>query len=323
MTTDDPMRRKIGVLRGCLRRLLAVDGVGRLLTVSVAAGTAAVLLDFLLKLPGAVRLFLLAAALGVTGFVLVRGLLKPLLVRMSDEDLAVSVERRFPHLNDRLISTVEFTRGDEETSYFGSPAMVEEVVAETYETAGGLDFRGGLVTSGVHRTVLSGVLLTAGVVLALVFSTTARVGAKRLLMPLARIAWPQQTFIRNVRPGSVRVPRGEDLNVQVQFAGRPPSKAWIDTTVGAGALNTRRMTALKDGSFLTALGPAADNVTYRVRGGDAVSETYSVEALERIRIQDRKLTYTYRPYTRLEEKVSEGAGGTLRAPVGTRVAIRA
>ncbi|HUV39357.1 MAG TPA: DUF4175 family protein, partial [Planctomycetota bacterium] len=145
----------------------------------------------------------------------------------------------------------------------------------------------------------------------------------RLLMPLGRIAWPQRTFIRDVRPGSVRLPRGEDLNVQVQFAGRPPSKAWIDTTVGAGALNTRRMTALKDGSFLTALGPVADNVTYRVRGGDAVSETYSVEALERIRIQDRKLTYTYRPYTRLVEKVSVGAGGTFRAPVGTRIAVRA
>ena len=120
MNANDPIRSKIRELRGYLRRLVTLDGGARALAVAVASVTAAVLLDWLLDLPPALRAVLLAAAVVLTGYVVTRFLARPLARMMSDEDLAESVERRHPGFRDALISTVEFTRENQEKSYFGS-----------------------------------------------------------------------------------------------------------------------------------------------------------------------------------------------------------
>ncbi len=249
----DPMRSKIRELRSCLRRLLAVDGTSRVIAVLLASVMGAVVLDYLLVLPGFVRFVLAAAACVMTAFVLVKRLAAPFLLELGDEQLALSVEKRHPGLRDSLISTIEFTREGQEKGYFGSPAMVDAVINDTWENTAGVDFKENLRTAGVHRTALAAFLILGAFVLALAFSPDMRIGTQRLVLPFSDTKWPQRSHITSVEPGSLRLAKGEDISVKVAFAKRHrPSKAWIDYRVeGSDKVHFRRLTPLKDGSFLT------------------------------------------------------------------------
>ena len=68
--------------------------------------------DWWLRLPGMVRLCLLVGTLGGTGYVAWRFFVAPLRIPLNEDDMALAIERRHPDLGDRLISAVQFSRGE-------------------------------------------------------------------------------------------------------------------------------------------------------------------------------------------------------------------
>ena len=106
--TPSRLESRIGTLRDQVRRLLALHGlswmVGLLVPVVILLGLA----DWPIHLDAVVRV---AALLGLAGFgtwLLSRYVLAPLFVRFADLDIALRIEERWPGLNDRLASTVQF-----------------------------------------------------------------------------------------------------------------------------------------------------------------------------------------------------------------------
>ena len=110
--TTGRIEARIAALRGQVRRLLALHGLGRLTSTLALAVLAAGLADWLLKLVPEVRLTLLVGLIGLGVYVLVRRVVLPLVVRFADLDIALRIEERWPGLNDRLASTVQFLRQD-------------------------------------------------------------------------------------------------------------------------------------------------------------------------------------------------------------------
>ena len=105
-----PLESRISALRGQVRRLLAVHGVAWLVLGLVSAVAVAAVLDWLIHLVPEVRLVLLIAV-GATGtWLLLRYVITPLIVRFNDLDIALRIEDRWPGLNDRLASTIQFLR---------------------------------------------------------------------------------------------------------------------------------------------------------------------------------------------------------------------
>ena len=104
-----PVTARLSRLRGAIRGLFAADGCSRLLLALVAFVVVTFLLDWSLILPAGVRLVLLVAGLAGFGVLSFKRIFYPLSVKITDDDLALFVERHFPELNDRLISAIQLT----------------------------------------------------------------------------------------------------------------------------------------------------------------------------------------------------------------------
>ena len=68
-------------------------------------------------------------------------MLRPLFVRFADLDIALRIEERWPGLNDRLASTIQFLRMDAGDDRYGSPALREATVRQAIEETSAIDFR--------------------------------------------------------------------------------------------------------------------------------------------------------------------------------------
>src|SRR5689334_2864104 len=125
-----PLEARIAALRGRVRRLLALHGLSWVVGALVLAVIAAGLADWLVHLAAEVRLAALLAFVGPGGWLSARFVIAPLVIRFRDLDIALRIERRWPGLNDRLASTVQFLRaGDDDL--LGSRALREATIAQT------------------------------------------------------------------------------------------------------------------------------------------------------------------------------------------------
>lgn len=84
-----------------------------------------------LELPVGLRSLMLIVAIAAAGWLLVVRVLQPLLRKHRDREIAVLLERRFPEFQDRLVTTVESSRG-----YPGEGPVVSAMLSRTAEDAG-------------------------------------------------------------------------------------------------------------------------------------------------------------------------------------------
>jgi hypothetical protein len=96
--------------------------------------------DLLLKMPGGLRIAFLVVALVILVVVAARSLFYPLSRTISDADLALLVEREYPLLNDRLISSLQMLKSQERYKDAASEDMIRAVVGESFDIAGRLRF---------------------------------------------------------------------------------------------------------------------------------------------------------------------------------------
>ena len=128
------LESRISALRGQVRRLLVFHGLSWVVAAVVPLVILAGLADWLVpprrrRPPGAPgwpdrrsRLWL--------GY---RRVLRPLVVRFADLDIALRIEERWPGLNDRLASTIQFLRLAADDDGYGSPALREATVRQAIE----------------------------------------------------------------------------------------------------------------------------------------------------------------------------------------------
>src|SRR4051812_4546505 len=141
-----PLHSRIAALRGRVRRLLALHGLSL-----VVAGLAVFILivglaDWSIHLGPEIRVFLLIGLIGLAGYMLARYVVAPLIVRFRDLDIALKIERRWPGLNDRLASTVQFLdmekAGEPDRSdILGSRSLREATIKQTIAETDAIDFR--------------------------------------------------------------------------------------------------------------------------------------------------------------------------------------
>src|SRR5215210_937038 len=86
------LMQSLEALRRKVKMLGVAYGVGLLLASAVALLLAAVLLDYMLNLPAGPRLFIILAALGTVGYVLVRYVLRPAMSHLTIGDVAGRLE---------------------------------------------------------------------------------------------------------------------------------------------------------------------------------------------------------------------------------------
>lgn len=356
-----PVLSRLDDVRRRIKNLYALHGAAVLALYAAAFVGVTFFLDWSLHLPKAVRFIFLFAGAGFLGYTALRRLVRPLAFSISDDDLALIVERKNPALADRLISAIQLARSPGAYEHFNSPELVDRLVADAADAVGDIDFRDVLVGRFVMRMAFF-----AGVS-ALVLASFGAVRPDLAAIYFNRLfggdaAWPKRTFLlvegfstacpecnvvlttdRREREcpacraplsdadwkPTLTVPRGDPQTIKVRVEGVVPDKAHLHfefTETGEKGRETMRLVGNRDEGYSFTFDFARVNgpFTFHVEGGDDETPDHVILTDTPPTVLGLQAFYTYPAYTRLQTTSSEAPepGGNVEAPLHTRVRIR-
>jgi hypothetical protein len=330
-----PVSARLGRLRGSMRRLFALDGLARLVLAGFAFVVLTFLVDWTFSLPAYVRLFFLAGGIGLFGWVIVRRLAIPLGAPISDDDLAILVERQFPELNDRLISAIQLARepmdapahleGGHVVSY-NSPELVSALVDDAERAISSLDFSRVVVGRHVGK-VLAWALVLGGIL-----GGGAAVRPDYAGIYLNRIAggsakWPRRTTLKllDFVDGRRVVAKGDDLAIAAGYEGVRPSRVLLRYRYDTGEEGAERMTPLAGDRFQFTFTRVTGAFTFTVEGGDDQTLEHRIDVVTPPSIDAVRVWYEYPAYMRKPSTPADRPEtvGNVLAPFGTKVRFEA
>jgi hypothetical protein len=277
--TEESIAAIRGMLAGLRRRTRSwiwAESLAAVVVVAVTGGWLTLLLDRLVEPPAWVRVALLLVVGAAVAWVLVTRLAMRLGVPLTDESLALVVERTHPEFGDGLSTAVSCGLG-------GAGAEIDpEMLATTVSAAAA---RASAIRFGAifRRRRLAGVLATAAAAIAVTATaavarpTEAAIWARRMFR-LSDAAWPRRVAFEpeGFVDGRRVVARGDDVDVVVRAVaawGDPPEVIELRTRGTAGTRSDRmgaRGGATAAGqSFGHVLKGVDQDLEVEVRGGDA------------------------------------------------------
>lgn len=323
------VQRRLGQIRTSLRTLYAADWLGRFLTFAAAFVTVTFFLDYFLILPAPIRLTFLAGGVGYALHLSRLRLVRPLAMPISDDDLALLVERDHPDLGYRLISSLQLQRSYGRNPDFNSPELVDALVIDTASRAESLDFSGILNRAPVLKSAALGLALAAILgAAAVAYPEEAGIYARRALG--LNVRWPQKTFfhVSGADPAERRIviARGDDVPVLVHVTGEVPTRVYIDYKFSrSGEKGRDRMPPLGNDRFQYVFHQVLEEFTFTIHAHNAETDPYQVVILSPPAVGDPELYCRYPPYLRLRDTPpgQPERDPNMRVPVHTRVRVRA
>ena len=360
--TDHNLRQQLLQLRRRIRQLLALYGVSWLVAVVFGGVFLAGFLDWLIRIddPG-IRFIFGCSILTGAAWIAWRLLITPLRRTLSDIDIALRIEKRYPGFRDSFASTVQFLDGECDARV-GSPDLQREVVQQTLRHVRQLRVEELVETRPIRRAVIVaiGVCLVVAVVAGF-NQANAATALHRLLFPFAERPWPKKTRLvildQDLQPLKTqlephRIARGDrlDLYIENQRGDLPrdvkllirseapstepppsenPRELQADTNISPGVReeNVRTTTRQDDEGKSRSVGvsqlrPVEERLWFRAVGGDDHEMPWhEVEVVPPPQIETLQVTLTPPKY--LGEPPSELPPGIghVQGFLGTRVEI--
>ena len=325
------LQARISGARRVWKRSLFWTGFAIVLTGVIALLVGEAIIDWLMPLPGTVRITLLGVGAGVMGYLLYKYLVQPLRASLTLRDVALNVERNHPDLEDRLVSAIEF--GNRESADPIETHMLQRLLEDTTERVKGINFKATIDQSRTRKHVGIAALVVVGcVILSLLFPTEIHTSLLRMLVPWEKTD-PILTTKLAVEPGNARILRGKSLPIHITVTGKSADKVVLtyrdigvqqlstsDVNKGEQQINMLQNPDDKRGFAYEIFNIDAD-MEYSVVANEATSERYTVEVFEMPKVTEISVAYTYPDYTGLKPVVQTGTGD-IHAVVGTQAEIR-
>ncbi len=320
-----PLELKIGQVRSRARRLLAFYALGW----TIAAITACVVLlglaDYWIRFADrGIRFMASATAVLVSAWAAYRFWIVGLGRKLSDVQLALQIERRFPVLRDRLASSVQFLKQGESDAGAGSATLRRALILETASDVQNLDLSEVFERRPTRRALaVGGVTALVAISLVLAAPGNARLALMRLAQPFGNDAWPR--FYRvEFKQSPSRLAAGQTFEVELiaDAAHRVPDDARIyyryeDPAVG-GEEEIEPMHNLA-GLRVARKESVSRPFWYRASGGDDDSmEWLRLEVVEPPRLESLRVTLHPPAYSGMAVANSEKSIHALR---GTKVEL--
>jgi hypothetical protein len=270
-----PLVARLTRLRGRVRTVVALHGLGIIVAAGVAGLFGFMLLDYLMHVPAGMRLAMLAAGLVGLGLLVWRVLILPLTTRLTDQFLASRVENQNRHLADELMSAVNFIHNRAALTN----ALAARHIDMAAQKTAGIRFEDALNFRETARSLgLAALVLVLVAVVGLTNPTLAGIALQRWLTS-ADPAWPRVTnvaLIWSTADGKAPrvIPMGEKITVRamVDKGGRP--RVWLTSRTDKTPSDTQLMTFQKEQStdrvfyYESALEPDGRELFLRVEAGD-------------------------------------------------------
>ena len=329
-STPEDLREAVwGVLaqvRQRIRSYVTAISISRLIILLGGIFWATLLIDQLyfmatsFELSVGFRKFLIAATLiGVPVFLIWS--LWPLFRQMQSRSLALVLERHFPQLNDRLITTVEYLQGDHQSLPDLTRQMLMRTVREVGQQIRNLPIAEVFERRPLQRGVISAAAVLLSVVAFLLLNQEAAARWKNAYVDLAPNYWERKTelsvkviaqpsdLVREFdENGEYKHARGRDLVVMVEVpeGTNPKGEPWIVPERVRLDMSTQNqdsyivLNRTADREFRYTFTKLLHDMEFEVQGGDYRSpETYLVRMVEPPQIEAITLECEYPAYTRL------------------------
>jgi hypothetical protein len=323
-----PLRSRIASLRGRVRRLLALHGLSLVVAGLAVFTLLAGLADWSIHLAWEIRVALLVAMAGLAVYMLARYVVAPLVVRFRDLDIAMKIERRWPGLNDRLASTIQFLDleragvGDRE-DLLGSRALRDATVKQTMDETESIDFREVVDPRPARK---AGLIAAGALALGMaVFALDPRLGSlamKRLFLPLASNPWPQMTHLA-ILQAPAKVAKGEPFVVEIGVGKdeRAPRSAKITYTYEDGETLTESLRPDDRNKFHGRKETVEKSFSFKVAAGDDTTSPREVKVVPPPIVTDSTVKLTFPAYTAIPPQTLASGKNQVTAVRGTIVEI--
>jgi hypothetical protein len=260
--------------------------------------------------------------------------------------LAMVLERRFPELDDRLITAIEASEHPHEYSGL-SEAMLARTVQEVGETTAHLQIGQVFDRRPLFRASLAALALAVSIVgFAVLFQDVFLTWFNRNLNPtlMASETWHRRTHLRVVvlaepderviefKNGVVKHPRGSDLTVMAEALPESvvPDQVQFRYRMQSGARGRAYFAQIGQTQFKHTLSGVLEDLDFYLIASDARRETYHVQVVDPPRIDEITLYKLYPAYMhRVEDSRSDGRymeavnGTQATLPAGTDFLMRA
>ncbi len=295
-----------------------------------------------LELPVGLRAILLAVLLPCGLLLLATRILFPLVRRLRDSDIALLVERRFPQFQDRLITSVESSRGIPDAGPLVRP-MLERSVREAEMLAGHVAADEIFDTSNLKRLGLLSGSLMLSVVCVGVMSPQSLTRWWSAFVRCDEIYHQRTTDLvlhAVSQPGDRRIafqdideqltyrhPRGADLELEMTVPDGGPydGKAWVvpdrvrvDVIRVDGSRSRTYVSASSERTFRFVVTRLQEPVEIELLAGDYRTRVpYRIDLVNPPGIDSVQLFCTYPEYTgwnQLREREVDGHGQRSSAP---------
>ncbi len=322
-----PLEQRIAALRSRARQLMAVYGLSWVVTTALGAMVALSLLDYLVRFQDVgLRVICSLSVAWIMVWACYRFLYLPLFVRLRNVELAQKLERRFPGLEDRLVSSVEFLRTSDDDPTAGSAELRRAVIDQATSDTERLDFSELLDSRvPVRAAVATAAVCLTAVILMVLDPPASRIAVARIVNPFGQTAWPRRNHIEFVDRVE-RVACGGVFEVELIDAkgARLPTDVLIhyrfDDPDGGVTVETEPIRSV--GSRLIARREnVAREFSYRAKGGDDRSMPWTaVKVVDPPAITSLSIRLIPPEYTGCPPRKSKK---NIRALVGTRMEIAA
>ena len=327
-------------LRRRIRRYVLLEGVALFGAVIGLCFWTSLALDYLVEWPRFVRLLLLVTMLGLAGWTLFHSLIGRLLKDLRDRALALVLERRFPEIGDRLITTVELA-GRTDVQAGSLPAsMLDRTARELTDLIGRLNLSEVFNVKPLVRAALTAATLLVSMAgFAGLFGDVFAPWWRRNVL-LAEETYPRSTKLEVfalAEPGERKLPlrfdapykhpRGADFTLlaEVQPGSEPPADVQIRHQLVDGAGGKRDyLTRFGESQFRYTLPGLNDSIRVWLRGGDYSSPAgWLVTVVDPPRLDRVTLQSLFPDYMGRNDR-DDSTGASVRSPVvvnGTQITL--
>lgn len=343
------IREQLEHLHRKIHQLIWLNGVCWGLSILLMLALLVISFDWSVNISDPVIRLLLG--LGVGGLVawsLWRNLLVPLKTPLTDLDLALKIEQRYPDLQDSFSSSIEFDHSQE--SHFGGSAQLRQaVIDDAYRKAGQINFLELIDTHPIRKIMMTAALLSLVVAtLTLVYPHQTGLGIQRFLLPFSAPEWPQQVELQLLDENLVPIETGADNPYQVvegqsfQFfvenrKGMPPEDLQLEyltnpqsASRGKSVREPLRVVSVPDPSGTNrdlgtgSLVVSGKEVKLRAIGGDDLSMNWlTIVSVPPTTLDIQEVELTPPAYSEKPIETLPAGIGDFKALVGTRVTIKA
>jgi hypothetical protein len=242
----------------------------------------------------------------------------PLRARVSDVQIALFIEDRYPQLEDRFVTAIEY--GERKTE---SAGMIDLLITDALDKSKRVDFS---IFLNRRRLASFGLLGVAACLALFALFTWGPsffpYGFNQLYVPWTEASRISLMTIR-IAPGDIEIPKGSDQEIRAQLVGfdSPDVRLYMQTEA-SGPWSTMAMDPdLHGSSFRYLLINIPVSLRYYAESKGIRSLTHFINVKDLARVEKLKLTYRFPPYAGMSPQIVED-DGDISALKGTNIGLR-